>query len=215
MQRYTIAVSIVVHAVAVCALIITPLLATDQLPEPRTATEFVQVVAVPTPPPPPAPPAPTPSTAPPRAEAAPLAAPDGIEPEMTIEPQPDAPPVDGGVISFGDCNCAVEAVPPSPPPALQTPIRHIGGDIKPPQKLTEVAPVYPPLARAARVEGVVILEAVIGEDGVVRDIRVLRSVPLLDAAAMEAVRQWLFTPTRLNGEPVPVVMTITVAFTLR
>lgn len=78
-----------------------------------------------------------------------------------------------------------------------------------------MTPAYPAIARAARVEGVVILEAVIGEDGSVSDVRVLRSIPLLDAAAMEAVRQWRFTPTLLNGEPVPVVMTITVAFKLR
>jgi len=65
------------------------------------------------------------------------------------------------------------------------------------------------------VEGVVILEAVIGEDGSVRDVRLLRSVPLLDGAAMDAIRQWRFSPTLLNGQPVPVVMTITVAFKLR
>ena len=67
----------------------------------------------------------------------------------------------------------------------------------------------------ARIKGTVILEAVIGIDGTVRNVRVLRSVPLLDAAAVEAVRQWLFNPTRLNGEPVPVVMTVTVTFQLR
>jgi len=67
---------------------------------------------------------------------------------------------------------------------------------------------------AAGVEGVVILEAVIAEDGSVRDVRVLRSNPLLEAAALEAVRQWRFSPTLLNGEPVPVVMTVTVAFRL-
>jgi len=78
----------------------------------------------------------------------------------------------------------------------------------------DVAPTYPPLARAAGVEGVVILEAVIAEDGSVRDVRVLRSNPLLEAAALEAVRQWRFSPTLLNGEPVPVVMTVTVAFRL-
>jgi protein TonB len=64
------------------------------------------------------------------------------------------------------------------------------------------------------VQGVVILEAVIGEDGTVQNVRVLRSKPLLDDAAVEAVRQWRFTPTLLNGQPVPVVMTVTVAFTL-
>jgi len=77
-----------------------------------------------------------------------------------------------------------------------------------------VAPRYPAIAQASRVEGVVILEAVIAEDGSVQDVRVLRSKPLLDDAAMEAVRQWRFTPTLLGGQPVPVVMTITVSFTL-
>jgi len=215
MQPYTIAFSIVVHAIAVCALFIAPLLAADELPDPRTVTEFIQIVQVPTPPPPPAPPARTPTTAPPRADAAPLTVPDGIAPETHIEPVADAPPVDGGVISFGDCNCAVDVVPPPPPPPPPSPIPHVGGDIRPPKKVTDVAPVYPPLARAARVEGIVILEAVIGEDGGVRDVRVLRSVQLLDEAAKDAVRQWRFTPTLLNGEPVPVVMTITVAFKLR
>jgi len=216
MQPYTIAFSIVVHAIAVCALFIAPLLAADELPEPRTATEFIQVVPVPTPPPPPAPPARTPTTAPPRADAAPLTAPLSIEPETPFEPVvDDAPNVDGGVISFGDCNCAVDVAPPPPPPPPPPTVRRVGGDIRPPQKVTDVAPVYPPLARAARVEGIVILEAVIGEDGGVRDVRVLRSVQLLDEAAMDAVRQWRFTPTLLNGEPVPVVMTITVAFKLR
>jgi protein TonB len=91
----------------------------------------------------------------------------------------------------------------------------VGGEIRPPQKVTDVAPSYPPIARAAHVEGIVILEAVIGEDGAVRDVRLLRSIPLLNAAAVEAVRQWRFTPTLLNGQPVPIVMTVTVAFKLR
>jgi protein TonB len=65
------------------------------------------------------------------------------------------------------------------------------------------------------VEGVVILEAVISEDGSVQDVRVLRSKALLDDAAVEAVRQWRFTPTLLGGQPVPVVMTVTVSFTLK
>jgi len=217
MRPYTIALSIVAHAIAVCAAIIAPLLATDELPAPRTATEFVQVVPVAPPPPPPAPRTSTQPTAPPRADAAPLSVPDGIAPERPIELANDTPPVDGGIISFGDCrNCGIaDAAPPPPPPPPPAEIRHVGGDIKPPRKIVDVAPVYPPLARAARVEGIVILEAVIAEDGSVRDVRVLRSVQLLDDAAAEAVRQWRFTPTLLNGQPVPVVMTITVAFKLR
>jgi len=216
MQPYTIAFSILVHAIAVCALFIAPLLAADELPEPRTATEFIQVVPVPTPPPPPAPRTRTPTTPPPNASAAPLTAPPSIEPETFVEPVVNDAPRGDGIISFGGCNCAVDVVPPPPPPPPPPPaVRRVGGDIRPPQKVTDVAPVYPPLARAARVEGIVILEAVIGEDGGVRDVRVLRSVQLLDDAAKDAVRQWRFTPTLLNGEPVPVVMTITVAFKLR
>jgi protein TonB len=70
------------------------------------------------------------------------------------------------------------------------------------------------VAQAARVQGVVILEAVIGPNGNVTDVQVLRSVPLLDDAAVEAVRQWVYTPTLLNGVPVPVIMTVTVNFTM-
>jgi protein TonB len=78
-----------------------------------------------------------------------------------------------------------------------------------------VQPVYPAIAQSARVQGVVVIEAVIGTDGKVRDAKVLRSIPLLDQAAVEAVRQWEYTPSRLNGVPVPVIMTVTVNFTLR
>ena len=84
-----------------------------------------------------------------------------------------------------------------------------------PTKTRHVAPLYPPVALAARREGIVILEAVIAEDGSVRDVRVLRPVALLDQAAIDAVRQWRFTPTLLNGEAVPIVMTVTVNFQLR
>jgi protein TonB len=92
---------------------------------------------------------------------------------------------------------------------------HVGGVIQAPKKVTHVAPVYPALALAARVSGIVVLEAVIDEDGHVREVRVLRSTPLLDQAAIEAVRQWRFSPTLLNGQPVPVAMTVTVGFGLK
>jgi protein TonB len=91
----------------------------------------------------------------------------------------------------------------------------VGGDIKPPTRTKNVNPVYPPIAQSARVQGVVILEATIGPDGRVVNAKILRSVPLLDAAALEAVEQWEYTPTLLNGEPVPVIMTVTVNFTLQ
>jgi periplasmic protein TonB len=75
--------------------------------------------------------------------------------------------------------------------------------------------IYPPLALAARKEGIVILEALIGEDGSIRAGKLLRPTPLFEEAAIAAVRQWRFSPTLLNGEPVPLVMTVTVAFTLQ
>jgi protein TonB len=107
-----------------------------------------------------------------------------------------------------------EAPPPPPPPPPPKPVR-VGGNIRPPQKIRDARPVYPPIAQSARVQGIVIIEATIGPDGKVTDARVLRSIPLLDQAALDAVRQWEFTPTLLNGVPVPVIMTVTVNFTLQ
>ena len=101
-----------------------------------------------------------------------------------------------------------------PPQAPQGPVR-VGGNVTAPTKLHHVPPVYPPAARRMRTQGVVILETVIGRTGDVEDVRVLRSVPLLDDAAITAVRQWRYSPTLLNEVPVPVVMTVTVNFTLQ
>ena len=113
------------------------------------------------------------------------------------------------------------APPPPPPPPGPAPIVdgqtaiRIGGAIKPPTKIRDVRPVYPPEAMGARVQGVVIAEVTVDSAGMVRDARLLRSIPMLDDAALEAVRQWQFTPTMLNGAPVPVVLTVTVNFTLQ
>jgi protein TonB len=89
----------------------------------------------------------------------------------------------------------------------------VGGQIRPPIKIKDVAPVYPAIARSARVTGAVTVEATIGEDGKVADARVVKSVPLLDQAALDAVRQWEYRPTLLNGVPVPVVVTVVINFT--
>lgn len=91
----------------------------------------------------------------------------------------------------------------------------ISGDVKVPTKIRDVKPVYPAEAQAARVMGVVIIEARIDPDGTVGNAHVLRSIPLLDQAALEAVMQWRFTPTLVDGQAVPVVMTVTVNFSLR
>ncbi len=91
----------------------------------------------------------------------------------------------------------------------------IGDGIRPPTRIGGPAPVYPPEAREARVQGVVIVEATISPTGEVSDVEVLRSVPLLDEAAVAAVRQWRYEPTLVDGEPVSILMTVTVNFALR
>jgi TonB family protein len=95
-----------------------------------------------------------------------------------------------------------------------TDILRVGGAIQAPQKIKDAAPVYPPIALQARVQGVVIVEVIIDTQGRVSEAKVIRSIPLLDQAALDAVRQWRFTPTILNGQPAPVIMTVTVNFTL-
>jgi TonB family protein len=109
--------------------------------------------------------------------------------------------------------------PPPPPPPPMPPFVdgvqaiRIGGAIKTPTKIRDVKPVYPPEALAADVSGVVIVEALIDPQGNVHNTQVLRSIPMLDQAALDAIKQWQFTPTLLNGVAVPVVMTLTVNFT--
>ena len=98
--------------------------------------------------------------------------------------------------------------------APSAPVRP-GGNVKPPTKIKDVKPTYPVIAQISKVQGIVIVEATIGPNGKVQDAKVLRSHPLLEGAALDAVRQWEFTPTLLNGSPVSVVMTVTVDFRLR
>lgn len=90
----------------------------------------------------------------------------------------------------------------------------VGGTVHPPRKIVDVAPVYPAVALQAKVQGVVILQLVLDPQGNVSSAKVLRSIALLDQAALDAVYQWKFTPTLLNGRPVSVVMTVTVNFKL-
>jgi TonB family protein len=119
--------------------------------------------------------------------------------------------IDAGADMTAAVIAEMDAPPPPPPPPAAV---RVGGDIKEPRKLKDVRPVYPDVARQARVQGIVILECVIGADGTVTEVKVVRGVPLLDEAAKEAVRQWVYEPTLLNGVPVPVIMTVTASFRL-
>lgn len=113
----------------------------------------------------------------------------------------------------GDTPEAAPLPPPPPPPAPKTPERvRVGGNVQAANLKCKVTPVYPALARQARVQGVVVLEAEISTAGKIEKLKVLTGHPLLVQAALDAVKQWCYEPTLLNGEPVPVVTTITVNF---
>jgi periplasmic protein TonB len=217
-----VVVSVLTHALVVFALVMLSLVATEALPSPREAIDFFDTnvhMADPPPPPPRNTPRPlsqpdTPTVDP---NAAPTVMPEGIAPESGIEDKVTRAPQVGLV--FGTSSSALqefverEAPPPSPPPAPTGPVRMHSG-IEAPQKISDKAPVYPAIATAARVEGLVILEATIDEAGQVVDLKVLRSVPMLEAAAIDAVKQWRYRPARLNGMPIPVIVTVTVRFAL-
>ncbi len=108
------------------------------------------------------------------------------------------------------------AVQPPPPPVITKaePIRR-GGNVQAANLTYQVNPVYPPLARQIRVQGVVVMEAVINKEGSIESLRVISGHPLLNQAALDAVKQWRYRPTMLNGEPVEVITTVTVTFSLR
>jgi len=216
----TLAVSIVVHALLVAAVIIVPLLATDALPMPAGELP-AYVPVVPPPPPAPVPASPrTPSAAPTAARnVAPVEPPDEIGDEVVRPAASDLtvgvvqPTGDGVVGVIGSTGDPIPQPPPPQPQPPQAPVRLSAYEM--PRKVYDVAPRYPEIAQRANVEGVVIIEAVISVDGTVRDARVLKSVALLDRAAIDAVKQWRYAPTRLNGVAVPVIVTVTVQFRLQ
>jgi protein TonB len=223
-QSYTLPVSIVLHVIGLVAVVIVPLLTSAELPEPTAAVKafFVEPAAPPPPPPPPPPPAPKAAVTPkvqvkPVVEdakfTAPVDVPEEIKPEQGIDLGIEGG-VPGGVeggVPGGVVGGVVGGLPDAPPPTQAV---RVGGQIKEPKKLKDVKPTYPDIAKQARVQGIVILECTISPQGKVTDVKVLRGIPLLDAAAIEAVKQWVYTPTLLNGVPVPVIMTVTVNFKL-
>ena len=152
--------------------------------------------------------------------AAPVEAPKEIKPETGIERrrQGVAGGVEGGVAG-GVVGGVVGGLPTAAAAAAAAPHRapvRVGGNIKPPTKIKDVKPVYPPIAQSARVQGVVIIEATIGpERAGARKRRCCARSRCSTQAALDAVKQWQFTPTLLNGVPVPVIMTVTVNFTLQ
>jgi protein TonB len=118
--------------------------------------------------------------------------------------------LDGGVLG-GILGGA--ATPPPPPPLPSEPVR-VGGNVKPPKVVHIEQPHYPPAAKKAGVEGVVVVEATVTADGTVEKVKVISSPPMLGDAAAEAVSHWKYEPTYLNGQAVPVILTARISFSL-
>jgi periplasmic protein TonB len=211
-------VSVAVHVGVIAAVFTAPLLGDIDFPPPNRPLNFAYTAIV-LPPPPPVtlrPPSSqqTQTTSP---DKAPITAPTEILPEPTIELGPSLAPDQSGDdigVPFGITGPVGPPVTALPPPPVERKPVKVGGVVQAPRRVVSVAPVYPPIAQASRVEGTVEIEALIGEDGRVRNAKVVRGKHLLNEAALTAVRQWVFTPTRLNGEPVAVIMTVTVVFSL-
>jgi protein TonB len=223
MRRSFTLFSIVFHAIAISAALIVQVLAVGPLPTPHQPIIFDAASIMPADihlPPPAQRIVKSTSTEQASLNAAPIEAPSGVSHATGNEglPSPPAGLIDG--IENGPPSSLTDGVgvapvaPPPPPPPPTAPVRLPSG-IKSPVKTVDVSPAYPAIARSAHVQGTVILEAVLDASGRVDDVRVLRSIPLLDQAAIDAVRQWRYTPTLLNGRAIPIVLTVTVSFTLQ
>ena len=239
-KTWTVLVSFVAQIIGIVVAIIIPLLFTDALPKTQL-TSFL--VAPPTPPPPPPPPpaaAPVKvvKVIPRQFDAGKLMQPKAIPKDVAIIKEEELPPsagvqgvvggvpggvpggVAGGVLG-GIIGSVPSAAPPPPPPVKTeapkpvTPQRiRVGGNVQAALAIRAPKPAYPPLAKQARIQGVVRLNALIGKDGTIQNLSAASGHPLLVPAALEAVKQWLYKPTLLNGEPVEVATVIDVNFTL-
>ena len=222
MRRSFTLFSIGAHTVAIAVFLYAQILADSTLPTPHRPLMFDSGSFMPIEVQPPRPAVARPARASDAVSenAAPVMPPEGLSEETGREgaEAPSAGAVAG--VESGPPSASIEGVgvaavaPPPPPERPAAPVRLPSG-IRAPVKTVDAAPQYPTMARSARVQGVVILEAVLDAAGRVDDVHVLRSIPLLDQAAIDAVRQWRYTPTLLNGRAIPIVLTVTVSFTLQ
>jgi protein TonB len=240
-KTWTIFASFIGQIIFVVVLIILPMIFFEQLPG---AQLISSLVAPPPPPPPPPPPAAAPPVKivkiiPRQFDAGRLMAPKVIPKEVATIKEEELPPptanvggvvggVPGGVaggtpggVLGGIIGSVPSAAPPPPPPPKKveekpaTPQRiRIGGSVQQAKLVRQPHPVYPPLAKQARIQGTVKLSAIISKDGTIQHLEVISGHPLLVPAALEAVKQWVYQPTLLNGEPVEVITQIDVNFTL-
>jgi protein TonB len=240
-KSWTVLVSFVGQIVLITVAVILPLIYTEVLPA-TTLQSFL--VAPPPPPPPPPPPQAAPpvkvvKVIPRQFDAGKLMAPKSVPKEIAVIKEDELPPPSSGVAGvaggipggvaggavggvlggiIGGIPSAAPPPPPPPPPAVKKeapPQRiKIGGAVIAASIVRKTQPVYPQLAKSARVQGVVHLAAVISKDGTIQELHSLGGPALLIQAAMDAVKTWVYKPTMLNGEPVTVETTIDVNFTL-
>jgi len=211
----------IVQATILGILILIPLIYTEALPKAMLST---LLVAPPPPPPPPPPPQPVKTIVKPVArliQSGKLMQPRAIPKEVAVFKEAELPPdvvtnagTTGGVFGGIPGQGMVSAVAPPPPkPAAPTRVKQ-GGNVTAALIITQTRPVYPALARQARIQGNVVLHAIIDKDGKVAQLEVISGHPLLVQSALDAVKQWRYKPTLLNGDPVEVDTTITVTFTM-
>jgi len=222
----TFMVSLIIHVVVIGSVVAASLWFVEEVPEPPIPVQFYAAAPPPPPPPPPAAPKAAPQKQQPKVTPtvpqkvmSPTVIPD-IIPQPLPTPEPVEAPtegVEGGVeggVPGGVVGGVLGGTPGGTGTVVGAPLR-VGGDVKAPILKERVEPVYPEPARKARMQGVVIIEAIITADGTVADVKVLKSVnPLLDAAAERAVSKWTYRPATLSGRAVSVYLTVTVNFQL-
>ena len=223
----TFMVSLIIHGVVIGTIVGASLWFGEDVPEPPIPVQFYAAAPPPPPPPPPAAPkaapkpnTPKPTPTVPQKVMAPTAIPDIIPPKLAApEPEPEAPTegVEGGVeggVPGGVVGGVRGGTVGGTGQDLGAPLR-VGGAVKAPVLVSRIEPSYPEAARRTRMQGVVILEAIITPEGKVANVRVLKTVnPLLDASAQRAVESWVYKPATLNGRAVSVYLTVTVNFQL-
>jgi periplasmic protein TonB len=236
-KTWTVLVSFIGQILVIVVAILIPMIYFDALPKNQLSSFLV---TPPPPPPPPPPPAATPpkviKVIPRQFDAGRLMAPKAVPKEVAMIKEEELPPpssggVVGGVpggVPGGTAGGVIGGIiggvptaappPPPPPPSAPKPVTpsriRVGGNVQQAKLIRQPKPIYPPLAKQARISGVVRLNAIIGKDGTIQNLTVASGHPLLVPAAMEAVKQWVYQPTLLNGEAVEVVTQIDVNFTL-
>jgi periplasmic protein TonB len=221
--------SLVIHILIVGAVVLAPLLFTQVLDVHSFEAVFLVAPRPPAAPPPPAAPQTLRITRPLARvlDTSKITAPAVIPAKVKIVAD-EAPPdlgagVSGGVVGgvpggvlggiIGGTTDNVKTIAPPPPPERR--ILRVGGDVKPPIPISTPQPLYPPVAKAAHTEGLVVIDAIIDEQGNVVQAKVVEGPPLLVAAALEAVAKWRYAPTYLNGQAVAIRTHIQVMFHLQ